>query len=304
MSINAAKRFTITQHMKSAKHQRALDSNEHIPSPSHLREGPSATNSGNSFSLDLCKAFVDADIPLWKLENASLRSFLEKYTKQQIPHESTIRKQYVDKYYQQVMSKIRETFTESKIWVSWVSIDETTDANGRQIAHVIAGSMNPGQPSAIFLIDREQLTATNSSTITQLVIASLAQLWPEGVHFDDVLLLVTDAALYMKKAARALELVFPNLTHLTCLAHALHRVAEHVRSLFPDVDKLISNGKKIFLKSPFRCGVLLQYRFLHNQSSRGGVHGLKQRVITQQTIKYLEMLLKLLTVTTPPQLSW
>ena len=52
MPINAAKRFTITQHMKSAKHQRVLDSNEHIPSPSHLREGPSATNSVNSFSLD------------------------------------------------------------------------------------------------------------------------------------------------------------------------------------------------------------------------------------------------------------
>lgn len=42
------------------------------------------------------------------------------------------------------------------------------------------------------------------------------------------------------------------MIHLTCLAHGLHRIAEEVRSLFPDVDILISNIKKIFLKAPSR----------------------------------------------------
>ena len=39
--------------------------------------------------------------------------------------------------------------------------------------------------------------------------------------------------------------------HVTCLAQALHRVAE-VRGSYPLVDKLIANGKKIFIKSPLR----------------------------------------------------
>jgi hypothetical protein len=35
------------------------------------------------------------------------------------------------------------------------------------------------------------------------------------------------------------------------LVHALHRVAEEIRGKFPEVNDLISNYKKIFLKSPY-----------------------------------------------------
>ena len=42
------------------------------------------------------------------------------------------------------------------------------------------------------------------------------------------------------------------MIHVKCLAHALHRVAEEVRGSYPEVDKLIANGKKIFIKSPLR----------------------------------------------------
>ncbi|KRX31246.1 hypothetical protein T09_6379 [Trichinella sp. T9] len=34
--------------------------------------------------------------------------------------------------------------------------------------------------------------------------------------------------------------------------HGLHRIAEHIRCLFPDVDRLISNVKKLFLKASSR----------------------------------------------------
>ncbi|KRY05109.1 hypothetical protein T12_6281, partial [Trichinella patagoniensis] len=42
------------------------------------------------------------------------------------------------------------------------------------------------------------------------------------------------------------------MLHLTCLVHGLHRIAEHIRCLFPDVDRLIFNVKKVFLKAPSR----------------------------------------------------
>jgi hypothetical protein len=67
-----------------------------------------------------------------------------------------------------------------------------------------------------------------------------------------VLLFVSDAAPYMIKAAKALQLLYPKMIHVTCLAQALHRVAEEVRGSYPEVDKLIANRKKIFIKSPFR----------------------------------------------------
>jgi hypothetical protein len=66
-----------------------------------------------------------------------------------------------------------------------------------------------------------------------------------------VLLFVSDAAPYMIKAAKALQLLYPKMIHVTCLAHALHTVAEEVRGSCPEVDQLIAKGN-IFIKPPLR----------------------------------------------------
>lgn len=59
---------------------------------------------------------------------------------------------------------------------------------------------------------------------------------------------VTDAAAYMIRAMSSLQTLFPKMLHLTCLAHGLHRVAEYIRSQFPDVNSLIANTKAVFIK--------------------------------------------------------
>lgn len=66
------------------------------------------------------------------------------------------------------------------------------------------------------------------------------------------LLLVTDSAAYMLKAGEALSTFYTNMVHLTCFAHALHRVAEEIRLQYPDVNSVISTVKKVFLKAPSR----------------------------------------------------
>jgi hypothetical protein len=66
-----------------------------------------------------------------------------------------------------------------------------------------------------------------------------------------VLLLYLDASAYILKAATALKVFYQNLIHFTCMAHGL-RVAEEVTSNFPDVNKLISSTKKVFVKAPQR----------------------------------------------------
>ena len=46
------------------------------------------------------------------------------------------------------------------------------------------------------------------------------------------------------------------MIHVTCVAHALHRVCETIRVLYPNVDKLIANAKKkVFVKSPSRVKI-------------------------------------------------
>jgi len=59
-----------------------------------------------------------------------------------------------------------------------------------------------------------------------------------------VFLLVTDAAPYMIKTGQALKTFYPNMIHVTCVAHGLNRVLEKVREIFPEVNKLVNNGKK------------------------------------------------------------
>jgi hypothetical protein len=69
-----------------------------------------------------------------------------------------------------------------------------------------------------------------------------------------VLLFVSDAAPYIirVKAAKALQVLYPKMIHVTCLTYFLYRVAEEVRGRYPWVDQLITNGKNILIKSPLR----------------------------------------------------
>lgn len=46
----------------------------------------------NQFNEDLCGAFVSVNIPLGKLRNTELVNFLEKYVKEKVLDESTLRK--------------------------------------------------------------------------------------------------------------------------------------------------------------------------------------------------------------------
>jgi hypothetical protein len=101
----------------------------------------SATSKKSQFNADLCQAFVSANIPIWKLTNSTLRNFLEKYTTETIPAESTIRKNYVGDCYEEMMKRIRQDLDNELIWVS---IDETTDSAGRYVATVVVGRARGG----------------------------------------------------------------------------------------------------------------------------------------------------------------
>jgi hypothetical protein len=92
-------------------------------------------------------------------------------------------------------------------------------------------------------------------------------LWSTRVVAEKFLLFVTDGAPYMIKSGRHLKVFYPKIVHVTCLAHALNLVAEKIRYQYEDVDNLISNVKKIFVKeihnreSGIQCGNYLWNKF-------------------------------------------
>jgi hypothetical protein len=192
---------------------------------------------------------VSSNIPLHKVEASSFRKFLEKYTTHPFPTESTLRKNYLASCYEDTINRIGNNVRKNKIWVS---IDETSDVDGIFVANVVVGTLKHEQPGEIFQLVCEVLERVNDSSIAVVFDNAMNLLWPDKVERENVLLFVTDAAPYMIKAAKALQLLYPKMIHVTCLTHALHRVAEEVRGSYPEVDKLIANGKKIFIQSPLQ----------------------------------------------------
>lgn len=84
----------------------------------------------------------------------------------------------------------------------------------------------------------------------------MTSLWPDGVKYDMVYLFVSDAVPYMVKCCTSLIVLYVKMTHVTCLTHGLHRIAESIRFAYPLVNNLISTVKKIFVKAPYRVQTL------------------------------------------------
>ncbi len=103
----------------------------------------------------------------FKLSNPCFKEFLSKYTGEDIPSESTLRKGYVNEIYENTIQKIRNYVQNKCIWVS---IDETTDVTGRYVANVVIGILNETERSKIFLLHSEELEKCNNSTICKLFI--------------------------------------------------------------------------------------------------------------------------------------
>ncbi|KAF2887768.1 hypothetical protein ILUMI_18405, partial [Ignelater luminosus] len=209
-------------------------------------------------TTDMCSAFIRADIPLSKLNCDAFRQFLGKYTGKKTPNESTLRKTYLPDAFNDIMKRIA---LELRGKYFYIVVDETTDSRGCYIANLLIGRLNLNSSTKPFLVASQELEKTNHTTVARFINDNLKRLFGE-YHLEDKLLLMTsDAAPYMVKAFKSLQIVYSNIIHVTCIVHGLNHIAEKVRELCPAVNILVNNGKKIFLKAPARVGV---YRSIIN----------------------------------------
>jgi hypothetical protein len=126
--------------------------------------------------------------------------------------------------------------------------DETTDIQGRCLVNIIVGTLFSQQPSEQFLISSTFHNTVNAEKLCEKIIKALQHNYECDV--SKVLLFVSDAASVMLKTGKLLKNYFPNMLHLTCFGHGLHRICEFIRDSFPDINSLISLFKKNLLKSP------------------------------------------------------
>jgi hypothetical protein len=264
-SVGSRQKSQVDAHIATAMHKKAVmkvgnhdakdGSNEGEPRAKQMMltsfiATQSAAQKRQAHNEKLCNMMVKADIPFEKLNSPYFRSYLEEETKHHIPDASTLRKYYVNVNYEQVIRNIRQQIGEYNVFVQ---LDETADKAGRCVTNVLVGALTSNEFKPPFLFNCAVLDRVNQNTVGQLFDETMHLLWPGGIRYERVVLLVTDAARYMKAFGRnQREGSYPKLVHITCCAHGLHNVAEKIRSEFPLVDEVIYTVKSVFLKAPNR----------------------------------------------------
>jgi hypothetical protein len=202
-------------------------------------------NVDNYFKQRLTEAMIESNIPLHKLNVKPFKEFLQEFTGRQIPSESTLRKGYIEPLYKKIIDKIRDIIGSNYVYFM---IDESHDSCDRKVFNVLVGVLN-GEYSKPMLMDMKFIDNTTHSTIQTTFMDCCQTLWPKGIPYDKVLLLVTDAAPYMVLSANNLKTFFTNMSHITCVVHGLDRVCRVIQENCQQLNKFIACMKKCLLNS-------------------------------------------------------
>lgn len=241
--------------------------NQHINTASHQNK-LRGENVYVELMCDLILMLSACNIPFHVVRKEPFREFWKKYIPQwKLPSSETLRL-YLPHVRDRIEKQIKQHVRNKKLWIT---VDETTDSQRHSVATVVVRVLNKNSYSPPFLLACKRLQQCTGETIKELVKTTLQQF---EISAGQVLMLVTDGAAYMRLAGRLLQQsVYPQLTHVTCILHTLHLVADTVRKCYPQVDKLIAETKAVFTKSPKRI------REFHNMCT--GIPEPPQPVLTR-----------------------
>lgn len=134
-AVSCERKSLVRQHVQTEKHQQKQAEFAEGPTPAKqqllteefMQRGGSVAKE---FKRELCSNMMAADIAFNKLKHKGWRQFLQKWTGQQVPDESTLRKLYVEPEYEKCLQNIRDAIGNRNIWVQ---TDTVTDAAGLHI---------------------------------------------------------------------------------------------------------------------------------------------------------------------------
>lgn len=94
-ALTGNKTSNVNQHIGTAKHKNAVEAKNRSTAKQTLMTEHQRPQQINTFNMDMCKTFLEANIPLKKISHPSVVKFIETYTGKSMPSESTIRQKYV-----------------------------------------------------------------------------------------------------------------------------------------------------------------------------------------------------------------
>lgn len=183
----ATKKSSVKDHIETGKHKAAAalksksDKNQTL-----LTTFQNHRPEVNPFHMDLCRTFLEANVPLYKIAHPSIANLFEKYMNRPIPSDETLRKKYVPLLYDKCIADMRAKVADKCIWVT---LDETQDSEQRLVANFVFGLMEEVEADSpergkCYLLNVGLLEAANASGISAFFVDSLSLLYPEGKLFQ------------------------------------------------------------------------------------------------------------------------
>ena len=163
----------VKDHLGTQYHQRKLkekDMGDKLiqPQATAMMETQKMTTERTDFHRPMTNAFLAADIPFEKLNNQTLRQFLEHEMKRKIPSANTLR-DHVTPLVNDTMDRIRKDVADHAVYLI---IDETQDPKSRFCVNIMIGVLN-GQPLKSKLLDVSFTERNDNKTIQHAVMEAL-----------------------------------------------------------------------------------------------------------------------------------
>ncbi|KAJ8939229.1 hypothetical protein NQ318_015187 [Aromia moschata] len=221
------------------------DCRNHVNTSQH-RSRKQVLPSKTGFLFDLLFTMIACNLPLRLLDATPFRDFWNKYNPElKLPSARKARK-HVPPLREEVERQIKSKLNNQRLWLC---VDETTDCKKNYIVNVIVRVLDPCKPTYPLLLASKRLQDCTDATITRVVLDTLEHF---QISTSQVLMFMSDGTKTMCKVGRSLQEHNWRFLHVTCKMHALRLVEEYIRKRFPGIDALITNTKKVFLKSPER----------------------------------------------------
>ncbi|CAK6975227.1 hypothetical protein PFLUV_G00119710, partial [Scomber scombrus] len=133
-----------------------------------------------------------------------------------------------------------------------VIFDETPDVEGRCVLNILLAPLEKDHSGRIlaYLADTVFLAQCNHFTVSVAVVRCLQEY---SIDNEDVIVFDTDNAAYMKKAfTAALQSLFPNSLHITCMAHIMNLIGNAFRKPFVQLNSFMLSFSQMFFNAGSR----------------------------------------------------
>jgi len=231
--VDFKKKFNVDAHRKTKGH---VVSQSATPLQTFL------STTDVQFTAMVVEAFLSADIPLEKLQNKKLKE-LFVFMKHKLPSESNARN-YVHQVATQINKKIQNKLENKLVFILF----DEAEILGNKYCNVMCGCLE--HPREIWLINSVAIkSSANSTLVVNIIDDSLEKF---NINHDSFVMLISDAATYMKKAGEVYKSRNRCFLHAKCLAHLIHNCSIRIRAEYENIDKVIGSLKALTIKNKQR----------------------------------------------------